>query len=81
MGTEAAQRRRPGYDEIKHAGTLIRENVAQSSVCGFDSHYAYRDLGDSYVHSYLDQGATEHVRGVYHTNTTERYWPLLKLPA
>jgi hypothetical protein len=77
LSAEAVQHWRPGSDETKHARAIIRENVAQSSVCDFDGHYACRDLSGSYVHGHLDQGAAEHVRGVYHTNTIERYWPLL----
>jgi uncharacterized protein (DUF2336 family) len=77
LSAEAVQHRWPECDETKRARAIIREKVTQSSFRDFDGHYACRDLSDSYVHGHLDQGAAEHVRGVYHTNTIERYWPLL----
>lgn len=61
--------------------SVIREAIQATVEPGAnvytDGFSAYRKLGESYKHSYIDHGST-YVRGTVHTNNIENFWCLFK---
>jgi transposase-like protein len=57
---------------------LIHENVLPGSEVVTDEYKGYGGLADRYVHSAVNHGQGEYVRGPWHTNSIEGEWALFK---
>jgi hypothetical protein len=58
----------------------VREHVAEDvKLVMTDEASAYKNLGEHFPHAVVNHSALEFVRGgVFHTNTVENHWSLLK---
>lgn len=57
---------------------LILHNVKKGSKVMTDEWFAYRKLGDNYIHGVVNHGTKEYVNGDKHVNSLEGAWSLLK---
>ena len=62
--------------ETLHA--LIHTNVEPGSTIYSDAWQAYRQLGDSFVHDFVDHAQAYVKDKVVHTNGLENFWSLFK---
>jgi len=60
----------------------IKDNVAEGSTVCTDEHRSYLGLdsiaGKRYAHETVNHSAGQYVNGVYHTNSIEAVWAILK---
>ncbi|MES2559662.1 MAG: IS1595 family transposase [Bacteroidota bacterium] len=57
---------------------VIKANLVAGSQLMTDEHHLYARMGADYIHSTVEHGAKEYVRGLTHTNTIENLWSVLK---
>jgi transposase-like protein len=57
---------------------IIREKISKSATIITDGFGAYKNLNKEYNHIIVNHLQGEYVRDIYHTNTIEGFWSLLK---
>jgi len=57
---------------------IILETIEPNSIMVSDEHHAYKKLNKVYKHESVNHREKEYVRGIFHTNTIEGYWNILK---
>lgn len=57
---------------------IINELVKEGSILVTDEWPAYNSIRDKYDHVVVNHKSGEYVRGVYHTNSVEGFWAILK---
>jgi transposase-like protein len=57
---------------------IIRANVSKNATVITDGFGAYNNLNKEYKHEIINHAGGEYKRGIYHTNSIENFWSLLK---
>jgi len=58
---------------------IITQRVSADAICVTDGFGGYKDLKNSFkAHEIINHAQNEYSRGIYHTNTIEGFWSLLK---
>jgi transposase-like protein len=57
---------------------IIRANISKDATIVTDGFGAYNNLNREYNHEVINHAGGEYTRGIYHTNSIENFWSLLK---
>jgi len=69
----------PGKANGSTIKPIIREVVSKDAVIVTDGFGAYSNLQKEFKeHGIVDHGSGEYVRGIFHTNTIEGFWAIMK---
>jgi transposase-like protein len=66
------------YVDARMLIPIITKCVDKSSTMVTDAFGSYQSLGKSYKHIVVNHLRGEYVKGIYHTNTIEGYWGLMR---